>query len=86
VEAKGLEPSNLLTASQALYQLSYAPGTSRHVTSLAFPTPWLGLWQRTLDRRLRVSPVGGTVTAPTGPWKRRRWYLWSVESRDGEAL
>jgi hypothetical protein len=35
VEAKGLEPSNLLTASQALYQLSYAPGTSRHVTSPA---------------------------------------------------
>ena len=25
MEAKGLEPSNLLTASQALYQLSYAP-------------------------------------------------------------
>jgi hypothetical protein len=25
VEAKGLEPSDLLTASQALYQLSYAP-------------------------------------------------------------
>ena len=37
VEAKGLEPSNLLTASQALYQLSYAPGTSRHVTSPAWP-------------------------------------------------
>ena len=29
VEAKGLEPSNLLTASQALYQLSYAPGMRR---------------------------------------------------------
>jgi hypothetical protein len=28
VEAKGLEPSDLLTASQALYQLSYAPGGS----------------------------------------------------------
>ena len=28
VEAKGLEPSNLLTASQALYQLSYAPESS----------------------------------------------------------
>ena len=28
VEAKGLEPSNLLTASQALYQLSYAPGNN----------------------------------------------------------
>ena len=25
VEATGLEPANLLTASQALYQLSYAP-------------------------------------------------------------
>jgi hypothetical protein len=37
VEAKGLEPSNLLTASQALYQLSYAPGTSRHVISPAWP-------------------------------------------------
>ncbi len=25
VEAMGLEPTDLLTASQALYQLSYAP-------------------------------------------------------------
>ena len=25
MEAMGLEPTNLLTASQALYQLSYAP-------------------------------------------------------------
>ena len=30
VEAKGLEPSNLLTASQALYQLSYAPEGCQH--------------------------------------------------------
>ena len=30
VEAKGLEPSNLLTASQALYQLSYAPEGCPH--------------------------------------------------------
>src|SRR5579863_1144736 len=29
VEAMGLEPTNLLTASQALYQLSYAPGCGR---------------------------------------------------------
>ena len=29
VEAMGLEPTNLLTASQALYQLSYAPETRR---------------------------------------------------------
>jgi hypothetical protein len=33
VEAMGLEPTNLLTASQALYQLSYAPGAGDHVTS-----------------------------------------------------
>ncbi len=37
----GLEPTNLLTASQALYQLSYAPGTSRHVTSLARLDLWV---------------------------------------------
>jgi hypothetical protein len=33
VEAMGLEPTNLLTASQALYQLSYAPERSRQVSS-----------------------------------------------------
>ena len=32
MEAKGLEPSNLLTASQALYQLSYAPVGRRHAS------------------------------------------------------
>ena len=32
MEAKGLEPSNLLTASQALYQLSYAPEQNRQNT------------------------------------------------------
>ena len=31
VEAMGLEPTNLLTASQALYQLSYAPVAARSV-------------------------------------------------------
>ena len=31
VEAMGLEPTNLLTASQALYQLSYAPEVDAHV-------------------------------------------------------
>ena len=33
----GLEPTNLLTASQALYQLSYAPG--RPGTISAWPRP-----------------------------------------------
>ena len=35
VEAKGLEPSNLLTASQALYQLSYAPVDAAYPSSAA---------------------------------------------------
>ena len=35
VEAKGLEPSNLLTASQALYQLSYAPEDASTLSDLA---------------------------------------------------
>ena len=41
VEAMGLEPTNLLTASQALYQLSYAPSGSRQASStgrLVWPT------------------------------------------------
>ena len=29
VEAMGIEPTNLLHAMQALYQLSYAPGVGR---------------------------------------------------------
>ena len=38
VEAMGLEPTNLLTASQALYQLSYAPVAAQRYFSLqAFP-------------------------------------------------
>ena len=32
VEAMGLEPTNLLTASQALYQLSYAPGQGNDIS------------------------------------------------------
>lgn len=47
VEAMGLEPTNLLTASQALYQLSYAPGRRTSV-----PAPW-----RVLGARGRHSPV-----------------------------
>ena len=35
MEAKGLEPSNLLTASQALYQLIYAPEGSLTLSDLA---------------------------------------------------
>jgi hypothetical protein len=40
VELRGLEPLNLLTASQALYQLSYSPVPKNHntrLTSLTFP-------------------------------------------------
>jgi hypothetical protein len=36
VEAMGLEPTNLLTASQALYQLSYAPGMNPQASTALF--------------------------------------------------
>jgi hypothetical protein len=39
VEAKGLEPSDLLTASQALYQLSYAPGNHQDSSRPAVRSP-----------------------------------------------
>ena len=42
VEAMGLEPTNLLTASQALYQLSYAPGRGITISGwLAVRCRWL---------------------------------------------
>jgi hypothetical protein len=52
VEARGLEPPNLLTASQALYQLSYAPAGAVDLSSspddgmggLAGPSPSCELW------------------------------------------
>jgi hypothetical protein len=41
VEAMGLEPTNLLTASQALYQLSYAPVANPQVTGgISATAPW----------------------------------------------
>jgi hypothetical protein len=51
VEAMGLEPTNLLTASQALYQLSYAPEGSTGLECTVRLTPlsatrrpnWMGV-------------------------------------------
>jgi hypothetical protein len=42
VEAMGLEPTNLLTASQALYQLSYAPvaKASQVTVGTSATAPW----------------------------------------------
>ena len=59
VEAKGLEPSNLLTASQALYQLSYAPEGRVTLSALRMkrPRPERGQiaacseWNRVVDHR-----------------------------------
>jgi hypothetical protein len=61
VEAKGLEPSNLLTASQALYQLSYAPEGVPH-------------YQHSTGRRPnRSGTVQGRVPDPVvsqgAPWR-----------------
>jgi hypothetical protein len=50
VEAKGLEPSNLLTASQALYQLSYAP-VAKHPRS------------RGVQRQPQLGPIS-TIASP----------------------
>ena len=61
VEAMGLEPTNLLTASQALYQLSYAPklrGATLAVVAPLFapPGPGSGLHQQGQDRRTARLP------------------------------
>ena len=51
VEAMGLEPTNLLTASQALYQLSYAPGGTH-----SLPAPLAAVGGLPLgDRRQRLA-------------------------------
>jgi|HubBroStandDraft_4_1064222.scaffolds.fasta_scaffold45709_2 hypothetical protein len=56
VEAKGLEPSNLLTASQALYQLSYAPEDPQD-----YQCPW---------RAPEVQVGRGRAPDPTGRARR----------------
>ena len=63
VEAKGLEPSDLLTASQALYQLSYAP-SDLDLTVPADPERvWLREQEAGRRRSGRIFPVGRHTTA-----------------------
>ena len=67
VEAKGLEPSNLLTASQALYQLSYAPEVVSHYQHSAGRRPEPGEavdLDRLLVDRLSGSDTRAVLTAP----------------------
>ena len=63
VEAMGLEPTNLLTASQALYQLSYAPVAklprSRVVFRLPHPEP-----NRSGIPRSTAQHCGDTLSGP----------------------
>jgi hypothetical protein len=73
VEAKGLEPSNLLTASQALYQLSYAPEGSRQVSSRR-PGPWIGSRADGPLRRITSSSHG--TTPPVGPIPEQCGSAW----------
>ena len=83
MEAMGLEPTNLLTASQALYQLSYAPsgpatlsvGSRRHVPPGAGPgpvgaTPTPPEQARRVIRSGRASP---TLVTWHGPTTSARW-------------
>ena len=55
VEVMGLEPTNLLTASQALYQLSYTPDARRAALS--------GEPQRYQSRGASPPPVRGAPAA-----------------------
>jgi hypothetical protein len=58
----GLEPTNLLTASQALYQLSYAPVAKLPGHGWYFGYRTLG---RTLqEARIRPQPGGASMSGP----------------------
>ncbi len=68
----GLEPTNLLTASQALYQLSYAPGANGNDTSL------VGEGRQPLEvrRTWRAAPdtvSGGAVRSGPGSGRPSAW-------------
>ena len=70
MEAKGLEPSNLLTASQALYQLSYAPvGSSTLVVAGTLSIRDDATQSRTRREENRGNPrlacLRRTISAPT---------------------
>jgi hypothetical protein len=62
VEAMGLEPTNLLTASQALYQLSYAPVAKLPRSRVVFRLPQPGP-----IRRSDHAPTSGDMGHPSGP-------------------
>ena len=69
VEAKGLEPSNLLTASQALYQLSYAPGAEPQTLSawlLARPRTGPEAADRRRHPRHRLDAAAATSVTRAG--------------------
>jgi hypothetical protein len=63
VEAKGLEPSDLLTASQALYQLSYAPVGDLHPTNRR----QTGDAGKSSDLRITASAIAASRSAPNSP-------------------
>jgi hypothetical protein len=62
VEAMGLEPTNLLTASQALYQLSYAPVAKLPRWRVVFRLPHPGP-----NRGLSHAPGSSDMEHPSGP-------------------
>ena len=81
VEAKGLEPSNLLTASQALYQLSYAPndyemprlqGPSVRIAAVGQPSAGAGSLALRLCRRFApLASVGRSLHHRECSWPGR---------------
>ena len=64
----GLEPTNLLTASQALYQLSYAPEASHHdIRAVRAPSRPAGPYDATCGPQPRVG-CPGEPGARRYPW------------------
>jgi len=84
VEAMGLEPTNLLTASQALYQLSYAPEARHQVSRPAWTSDRRSMTVATTITRTisRLWHWAGVALGWCGSGSARQWasvavgWLW----------
>ena len=73
MEAKGLEPSNLLTASQALYQLSYAPRRFDDRTSRAVGAISPAGWDEDSEDVAQQCAMPGLTVAAFGALTQKFW-------------
>ena len=73
MEAMGIEPTNLLHAMQALYQLSYAPGSHREPIRAGALGPTMVADERSTE--------AGNKSAQLGHPRGRRAHLLTPERR-----